>query len=154
MSELAASWPPSRRRRLRRGDESGAAILEFAIVFVLFTFLVYGLIAYGMVLATKQRITNAAADGARAAVGAPDFGTAQTLARQRVHDALGSPGKYTEAYTDVLCDPANPLTSPHCIRVDLSYDYAHHPIVPVPELPGLHLFTPPSFGAQAVVQWS
>ncbi len=128
-------------------------MLEFALVFVLFAFLVYGLIAYGMILATKQRVTNAAADGARSAVGAANWPDAKTRAEQRIHDALGPETAYTAQITNGLCNPVNPL-SPSCITVELTYHYGDHPIVPVPEFPGLHLFTPDTFGSKAVVQWS
>lgn len=55
-------------RRLRPGrsgprDESGAASSS-SLVFVIFIFLMYGLITFGVILSQKQAVTNAAADGA------------------------------------------------------------------------------------------
>jgi Tfp pilus assembly protein PilX len=141
--------PPPHRLRLRGGDEKGAAILEFTLVVVLFMFLMFGLIAYGMILATKQRITNAASDGARAAVGAPDPVQA---AKDRIHDALGAEGSYTLTPPPSLIPCVGGTGT--CISVSITYDYANHPIMPVPELPGMHLFTPSTFGAKAVVQVS
>ena len=150
MTDRAAHRPPRRRRRLRR-DESGAALLEFSLVFVLFAFILYGLVAFGMILATKQRITSAASGGARAAVGATSDADAQSKAQQRVEDALGAPGSYTATYTPLPCDPALPA-GPRCMTVDIVYDHDNHPIVP--PAPGLGLVTPDTFGAKAVVQFS
>ncbi len=79
MSDRAVFSPPSRpsttapaerRSRLRRGDQSGAAVVEFALVVPVFLLVLYGLIFFGMLLANKQAITNAAADAARSSVGA------------------------------------------------------------------------------------
>ena len=65
-------------------DESGAALVEFALVVGLFVFILYGLISFGMILATKQRITNAAAEAARAAVGESNDADAISVATARV----------------------------------------------------------------------
>ena len=57
-------------RTARRGaDERGAAIVEFALVIPLFIFLLLGLIAFGLILALKQSVTQSAEEGARDAVG-------------------------------------------------------------------------------------
>ena len=64
--------PPTAHARsgLRRErGESGAALVEFALVIGLFMLILYGLISYGMIMATKQRVTNAASEAARSAVG-------------------------------------------------------------------------------------
>src|SRR5215210_5894201 len=50
--------PPLLRARLR-GGESGAAILEFSLVVLLFVSFLYALVAFGVILAKKQEITNA-----------------------------------------------------------------------------------------------
>ncbi len=150
MTNRFAHLRSPRRPRLRR-DESGAALVEFSIVVVLFTFMLYGIIAFGMILATKQRITSAASGGARAAVGAATDSDAQSKAQQQVEQALGAPGSYTATYTPAPCDSGLP-SGPRCITVDITYDYESHPIVP--PAPGLGLVTPDSFGAKAVVQFS
>ena len=150
MTDRAAHLPPPHSRRLRR-DESGAALLEFSLVFLLFALMLYGLIAFGMILATKQRITSAASGAARAAVGAASDAEAVSRATQRVEDALGAPGGYSPTYSPAPCDPANP-TGPRCMTVTITWDYENHPIVP--PAPGLGLVTPDEFGATAVVQFS
>ena len=140
-----APRPPRSRRRLRRGDQSGAAILEFALVIPIFLFVLYGLITFGLILAQKQQITNAAADGARAAVGQSDPVAAATA---RVEESLGAPGDYTATYSTGVCTGG----PGQCITVDIVYDYANHPIVP--PAPGLGLVTPDTFHSSAVVQYT
>ena len=117
-----------------------------ALVFPVFIFVLYGLITFGVILAQKQQITNAAADGARAAVGQADPVGAATA---RVQQSLGLPGKYTATYATAPC--AAPATG-SCITVDIVYDYANHPLVP--PAPGLGLVTPNTFTSKAVVQYA
>jgi Flp pilus assembly protein TadG len=131
-------------------------MLEFALVIPIFVFVLYGLIAFGMMLSAKQTITNAASEGARAAVGAP-IGN-QTAETQAAHDkvkaAMSSLGdKYN------VDDPAQFKTeyvscgnSATCIKVTVTYDYSAHPIVP--PAPGLGLVTPDKLTSTAVVQVS
>jgi Flp pilus assembly protein TadG len=145
------SPPARRRRRLVRRDESGAALVEFALVFGLLVMILYGLIAFGMVLATKQRITNAAAEAARSAVGVADAATAETTATDRVTKILGTPnGRYTVTPVGAPCDSLVPL-GPQCITVTIEWDYENHPVVP--PAPGLGLFMPETFGSDATVQF-
>jgi Flp pilus assembly protein TadG len=135
-----------RRRRFVRRDETGAAILEFSLVFMLFVFILYGLITFGVILAQKQAVTNAAADGARAGVGASSPAAA---AQARVQNALGAPnGRYTATYTTGACSGG----SGTCLTVKVTWDYKNHPLVP--KAPGIGLVTPDSFGSTAVVQVS
>jgi Flp pilus assembly protein TadG len=155
VSDIRDSAPSARpRRRLRRGDESGAALVEFALVVGLFMFVLYGLISFGMILAQKQRITNAAAEAARSAVGESSDANAITVATNRVTKLLGAPGSYK-----IGPDPAGkptvtactPPSVGSCITVTITYDYKNHPIVP--PAPGLGLVTPNTFSSTAVVQY-
>ena len=148
---------PQRLRLLRRRDQSGAALLEFSLVFGLFVFILYGLIAFGMMLALKQSVTHAAADGARAAIGAkPLPGETQNdayvrVARLKVADALDwLGGKYQEG-TDFTASVGACGTS-QCITVSVNYPYDNRPLVP--PAPGLGLVTPNNFGSTAVVKLS
>jgi Flp pilus assembly protein TadG len=135
-----------RRRRFVRRDETGAAILEFSLVFMLFVFILYGLITFGVILAQKQAVTNAAADGARAAVGSS---TPAATAQARVENALGAPnGRYIATYVPAPCTGG----TGQCITVKIDWQYKTHPLVP--PAPGLGLVTPDTFGATAVVQIS
>jgi Flp pilus assembly protein TadG len=130
-------------------------MLEFALVIPIFIFVLYGLIAYGMMLSAKQTITNAASEGARAAVGAPAGNqTAETAAaHDRVAQAMGSLSQYKvddpNAFKAEYISCGNGAT---CIKVTVTYDYASHPIVP--PAPGLGLVTPDKLTSTAVVQVS
>jgi len=136
---------PLRRRFLRR-DESGAAAVEFALVVGLFVFILYGLIAFGMILATKQRVTNAAAEGARAAVGQTTSAGAISAATARVLAAGLPTGAYTPTYSTAACG------SNQCITVTITYNLSAHPVVPA--APGLGLVTPSTLSSVAVVQYA
>jgi len=121
-------------------------MVEFALVAGLFVFIIYGLVAFGMILATKQRVTNAAAEGARAAVGQTNSADAVSAATARVQAALGMPGAYTPLYSTAACG------SNQCITVTITYDLAANPVVP--PAPGLGLVTPSSISSTAVVQYA
>jgi Flp pilus assembly protein TadG len=131
-------------------------MLEFALVIPIFIFVLYGLIAFGMMLSAKQTITNAASEGARAAVAAPpgNQATETQFAHDRVKQAMASLGQYhvddpgAFQATVAQCDGGNGT----CITVKVTYDYASHPIVP--PAPGLGLVTPDKLTSTAVVQVS
>ena len=141
----------TRRGPLRGRDQKGAALVEFAMVAGLFVAILYALIYFGMALATKQRVTNAAAEAARAAVGASDPADAQNKAQARVLNLLGTPnGRYTVSPVAAACDTGNP-TGPQCITVTISWDWDNHPVVPA--APGLGVFPVETLGSSAVVQY-
>lgn len=163
---LLPAVPP--RRRLLRRDQSGAAAVEFALVVGLFVFILYGLIAFGMILALKQSVTAASAEGARAVVGVPDDATTTTVderllaARTAVTARLNWLGsKYSTSdvqvswydpstlscnYTSVPATPPSPATV--CVRI--TYPYSTRPLVPT--APGLGLFTPSTISSEARVK--
>lgn len=120
-------------------------MVEFALVVGLFVFIMYGLVSLGMILATKQRITNAAAEGARAAVGQTTSALAISAATARV-SAAGLGAGATATYVPAACG------SNQCITVTITYDLAGHPVVPL--APGLGLVTPSTITSKAVVQYS
>lgn len=127
-------------------------MVEFALVVGIFVMVLYGLIYFGMALATKQRVTNAAAEGARSAVGAPSAAVAQTMAQERVVKLLGTPGgRYTVTPVAAPCSTAAP-TGPQCITVTVNYDWRNHPVVPA--APGLGLARVNTLGSVAVVQYA
>lgn len=107
----------------------------------LFVFILYGLISFGLVLATKQQVTNAAADAARAAVGQTDDAAAIAAATARVDAALTA-GNYT-------LDPPISVSdcgSNKCITVTILYN--------LEPAPGLGLVIPPTTTAKSVVQYA
>lgn len=121
-------------------------MVEFSLVVGLFVFILYGLIAFGMILATKQRVTNAAAEGARAAVGQTSASAAVTAATARVLAAGLPAGSFTPSYTTAACG------SNQCITVTIQYNLDTHPVIP--PAPGLGLITPNKVSSSAVVQYS
>ena len=137
---------PAGRRSLRRRDQRGAAAVEFALVFGIFFMVLYGLICFGMTLATKQRITNAAAEAARAAVGQSTESGAVDAATARVLAAGLPAGAFTPQYSTGSCGLNQ------CITVTITYDLKNHPVVP--PAPGLGIVLPDSMTSTATVQYS
>ena len=145
-------------RRFLRRDERGAALVEFALVFGLFVFILYGLIAFGMMLALKQSMTNASAEAARSAVGISDDASAITKATTTAQQRLswlggsdwshGQKGAVTITPTVAACAGG----SGRCLTVNVTYNYSAHPLVP--PAPGLGLVTPNSFSSTSTVQIS
>lgn len=147
---------PRRRRRL--GGEHGAALVEFALVVPLLIALLYGIVSFGVALAVKQSITQAASDAARAAVPYPQnndpsevgpVGAATGQATNTLKWILNSGGTcdsnpssnsagLTCTATVVPC-PNQPSQN-NCMTVTVSDDYKNHPIVP--NLPLLGLLLP------------
>ena len=158
LSVTQPALPPRLRliRRIVRRNESGAALLEFSLVFGLFVFILYGLIAFGMMLAVKQSITAAAAEGARSVVGVADnpltVGTderveqAKSTVAQRLN-WLG--GNYVPA-SDLTVGTPFSCNGKTCITVKITYHYTDRPLVP--PAPGLNLVTPDTFASEATVQ--
>lgn len=130
-------------------------MVEFALVVGIFVSVIYGLIYFGMAVATKQRVTNAAAEAARSAVGAGSDQAAKDTAVARVTSALGvANGRYT-----IGPDPTGPriaacttASAAKCITVTVTYDWKNHPVVPA--APGLGLVPMNKFESSAIVQYS
>lgn len=136
----------------RHRDERGAALLEFSLVIGIFVLVLYALITFGMMLALKQSLTNAAAEAARSAVGITDdaiaMSTAQAEAESRL-DWLSAAQQAAVVITPTVLDPC-PSGTGRCLRVVVTYPYAGNELVP--PAPGLGLFIPSSFGSTAVVK--
>lgn len=141
-------------KRRPGGDERGSVLVEFSLVFGLFVLVIYALISFGMILAAKNSLTHAAAEGARAAVGVVDDPTTTTVderverAKAKVGEALDWFGSKYQAgdttATVAACGPAQ------CITVRIDYPYDSRPIVP--PAPGLGLVTPSNLSSTAVVE--
>lgn len=118
-------------------------MVEFSLVVGLFAFILYGLVSFGVVLATKQRVTSAAADGARAAVGSANLGAAQAMVLSQVQSKLGTSG-YTITYPQYT-DTGGCAAPAECVKVTITY--ALQPS------PGLGLVVPANTKAEAVVRY-
>ena len=146
----------TRAQRLR--GEGGAALLEFALVAPLLFLLLYAIAAYGMALAVKHSVTQAAADAARAAVPVvQDLPAEAGPSAAAVHQAdvdlqwLGGTDPCDQAgfscTTSILSPCPDSGSATNCLRVTVTYDYQDHPIVP--SLPGFGLFLPASLSSSS-----
>lgn len=140
-------------------DERGSVLVEFSFVFALFVLVIYALITFGLILATKNSITHAAAEGARAAISVPALPAATLAARQQAKAAdtvaqslswFGS--KYQPGDTVATVGPCPSAPASSCITVKITYPYQSRPIVP--PAPGLGLVTPNTLTSTAVVELS
>lgn len=142
----------TRGRQFKIGSgrcQRGAVAIEFALVFVLFFMVLYGAIAYGMVFAIRHSLTQAAAEGTRAAV--KDVGSVEeraALAATTAANAVSWLGAL--APTPVVTSGPCPTTAYQCIQVSFTYDYAANPIVPA--IPALGIILPDTIQSQATVQ--
>lgn len=148
----------------RRRPERGAAAVEFALVVPLLVMLLLGIISYGYMLSFRQALSQAAAEGARAAAVAPPGlpelppsagdDSRQTRAIDAVNQGLGSYGVSCTASGQLMrgSDPAGTCTisapqgctgsntSANCVKVTLAYTYADDSLLPV--FPGLGVLLP------------
>jgi Flp pilus assembly protein TadG len=155
------------RFRRRRGDDRGTAALELALVLPIFLILIYGGLSFGLAMSAKGSITEAAAEGARAAVGASviaaDNGsqcaaytrTAQAQAVQALK-GLGSASSYAVVTPTAGMVAGGPCvdsaTSGVLVTVTVSYPYGSHPTIP--KAPGLGLVLPANIVATYSVEVS
>lgn len=140
---------PGRTKRAERGS----VLVEFSLVFALFVLVIYALISFGVILAAKNSLTHAAAEGARAAVAVVDDPmTADDervlRAREKVDQALEWFGsKYEPGDTTASIAPCG---TAECITVRIVHPYSTRPIVP--PAPGLGLVIPSNLTSTAVVE--
>ena len=133
--------------------------MEFSLVALLFMFFVYAVAVFGILLSTKNSVTHAAAEGARAALTVADLPAATLDARRitqatttvsnSLSGALGSHYDPSQVSASIAgCDsPADPN---ECITVTITYPWSSDPIVPL--APGMGLATPDNIRATAVVR--
>lgn len=150
MSDAVHSHRANRRGR----GERGAALVELSLGVMLLCTLLFGIISYGYALSFKQSLTQAAAEGARAAAVAAS-GSAEPAAQSGVARAVkafnktcGSGGltcTYSTQAADTSC-----ATTGICMRVRVSYDYNNYPLMP--KLPGLMLLLPDTIQATSITQ--
>jgi Flp pilus assembly protein TadG len=143
-----------RRLVARARSERGAAAVEFALVTPVLLVLLFGILGYGYMLSFRQAMSQAAAEGARAA-GVAVSGIANTgpgdsrttRAREAVDQALRSYG-VTCSGSSLLHNGSNAgtctitvgvsctgsTTSATCARIALDYRYRDNPLLPSPGL--------------------
>jgi Flp pilus assembly protein TadG len=149
--------------------ETGAALVEFAFVFGILALFLSGIITFGLILASKQTITQAASEGARAAVTSPytesDLANPSTSrpvkeALAQAERSLGWLKRTCASDSDAMTctatlfkcqlDPSNP-SSPmrDCISVEVLFNYKNDPVIPV--MPFIDNALPQRISATAVV---
>jgi Flp pilus assembly protein TadG len=143
-------------------------LVEFSLVFILFAFICYALVAFGLAMNLKSNLTHAAAEGARSSVGAglckvndadpavaaACIATKEAAAETRTVDAVKAQGTAIEDEVRnkvdahvALCDGS---ATAYCMTVTIPFDYGAHPIVP--SAPGLGIIMPNTLNADSVVQ--
>ena len=128
-------------------NERGVAALEFAIVSQLLLLLLYGMLMYGFVFALDHNITQAAAEGARAAISQTSGIEAYAVAAARSHLNFGqdSTSTVTAAIANCASDP-----NVQCITVTIIYDNRAHPVLP--GFLGMQYLTPATISASSTVE--
>lgn len=152
-----------RRARRRAGEaDDGSTLVEFSFVFILFVFITYALVAFGMALSMKHTLTQASAEGARAAIPAwqwcrsqpdPDGCVADAVAaraRQVIADAQGAARAGVATITPVIGSCTGGSGSARCVTLTVDYPYGAAPIVP--SAPGLGVVLPDHMRSTSVVQ--
>jgi Flp pilus assembly protein TadG len=148
--------------------ERGAVAVEFALLVPVLLALVFGTIAYSYMFSFRQTLSQAASEGARAAVGAPTSGTcnatgpftsacpAQYAASQGVQRALSD---YNMACgsNNLTCTISAPTTAGcstghSCISVSVGYPYRDHQLMET--VPGFGFTLPGNLAFSSVVELS
>lgn len=152
------------RRRSRELAERGAAAVEFALIMPILLLLVFGIISYGYMLSFRQAISQAAAEGARAAAVAQVAGDRDDNAVDAVNEALDSYGVTCAGVTGPLmrndenvgtCSVAIAAcandSTVQCATVSIDYAYDDNPLLPVP---GVGIVLPDNLSYTAVARVS
>ena len=107
-----------------KGNETGAAAVEFAILLPLLLVLIFGGIEYGLVMFNQQVITNASREAARAGivVNGPSHDDIEKIALAYCADYLVT-FKDPDPGPVVQVTPPGPLIFPQELTVTVDYDY-------------------------------
>jgi Flp pilus assembly protein TadG len=126
----------------RREDDRGASAVEFALVVPFLLLIIFGIIAFGMMLSFRQTMSQAATEGARA--GALSSGASSTArgtdAKNAASSALGAlkvggvalacgSSNVTCTYAEAPCSNDTTHT---CSTLTVSYPYRAHPMLSLP----------------------
>lgn len=167
------SWGAPGRRRRSRAGEDGAAAVEFALLVPVICVVVFATISYAYMFSFRQALSQAAAEGARASVGAAVTGTcpptaaaypvtgcpAQAAAADAVARSLDGYGMTCNGAAHLTCAITPPTTcsgppaaSGQCVTVTVSYPYREHDLLP--SVPGFGFTLPETlrFSSTVVVR--
>ena len=155
---MTAAMTPAHDRPAERGQ----AAIEFAIVFLLFFAMLWGILTFGFIFAAQNTLTLAAENGARAALRYQPATTTAGATAARIAAAQTEATKsvqWLQAFTPAY-DPAAYLTATSapctynanliCFHVQISYPYAQHPLIP--PFPLFGLLAPTQLVGKATMQ--
>jgi Flp pilus assembly protein TadG len=109
---------------MKRRDQRGASVVEFAIILPLIVWLIFGIMEIGFVLYDKTMITQASREGARAGVVFRVPAVADEEIIQVVNDFLGtSLITFGEPQTATVTVTRNGLSAGDRLKVTVSYTY-------------------------------
>jgi Flp pilus assembly protein TadG len=144
-----------RERRTRARAQRGAVAVEAAIVLCVIVIpLTFTVISYAYMFSFRQALSQAASEGARAAVGATTDAERTTAATDAINAAL-------QNYTDMECGeqyltcvvdnaPADCASGHSCVSVKVSYPYRDHALLP--KIPFTGWTLPPDLSFTSVVE--
>jgi len=111
-----------------------------ALVLVVLSFFLFGIISFGYLFSFRQTMTQAAAEGARAAavaVGGSEPADAQIAVNLAIKASFGKDcNTPSSGLTCTVTGPTNavcvndPNVSHLCVKVKLDFDYSGHPLLP------------------------
>lgn len=149
-----------RRTPVSRGVDRGAAAVEFALIVIPLLVLIWGMISYGVMFSYRQALSQAAGEGARAAVAAPSASITSS-ATSAISNALGA--FHQTCGTTLTCTISSPTsgtlpngatcpTGHTCVQVTVTYPYRSNPLLP--NVPGLGIVVPATLSFTSTVEVS
>jgi Flp pilus assembly protein TadG len=140
----------------RKRDDRGAAAVETALCLCFLVIpLVFATIAYAYMFSFRQALSQAASEGARAAVGGTNITTQTSAAKDAIKNALTSYGMTCGDGTltcNIVPTTANCPSTRSCLSVTVTYPYRDHSLLPT--IPGLGFTLPANLAFTTVVQVS
>lgn len=112
------------------GGERGAAAVEFALILAILLPIVFGIINFGFAMSDRQAVSQAAAEGARAAAVniEPDETDKAAAGRAAIDDALDTQGLSCDAGCEVVVDDCSAGSAERCAFATASVDV--DPLIP------------------------
>lgn len=136
----------ARARRHGDGAHRGAAAVEFALILPVLAIILFGIINFGFMLSDRQAVSQAAAEGARAA--AVSLANKEAAGESAITDALTTQRLSCAGATcDVTLAPCDNETGIECATARVSLPYT-------PPIPGFDLVFPDRLTYTAVARTS
>ncbi|MBU0517106.1 MAG: pilus assembly protein [Proteobacteria bacterium] len=109
---------------MRRGtcDERGVAAVEFALILPLLLILMFGIVEFGLAWYSKQVVTNASREGARAGIVWQEPKMSDSEITAVVQNYLTQSG-FTQPVTVTVTGAGGPSGDPLSVRVSHNYQF-------------------------------